>query len=526
MENIKCYETARFDFSLGSTAIIGKNGSGKTTIIEAIAWALFDVLDYRRDDFVSRGKKRGRVKVIFESASDQRDYQVTRDTAGAYYVYDPVLDLRPAERKEDVLRFLTRHLGFEPGTDIGAIFRQAIGVAQGNFTSIFLATPSERKRVFDSLLKVEEYTKAAENLLSTTRWVESQLYRIGQEIARREASLEHLSRIGIEINQLENEVKAAGNESASLTNQLVELESKLRSDEELEKVLSETQNKISLLTEALKRETERLQEAENNLAEALKAKEIIVETQESAQKYKEAELRLADLENLRQNREKLRIDLAKTDAALSSVKNDKSRIQEEIEKIHLARKKIAELEPLAKIEADLTEHYNKLNEQSAPLEALQKIAADTNRKILALRNEFKQVKKRIDEIKALTADALSLQSLRDSESEIAKKIGIITGRIERDKKFREEIRGGLCPILSEKCLNLKPGQTLDQFLDDESSELFSELESLQAENKKIHSAIARALEIENQRLTLPQLEVRLDEIKAEGEKLKLELENL
>ena len=32
---------------------LGANGAGKTTILESIAWALFDHLDYNRDDFIN-----------------------------------------------------------------------------------------------------------------------------------------------------------------------------------------------------------------------------------------------------------------------------------------------------------------------------------------------------------------------------------------------------------------------------------------------------------------------------------------
>jgi len=51
LKNIKNHSEAEFTFQPGVIAICGPNGSGKTTILEAIAWALFDHLDYKRDDF-------------------------------------------------------------------------------------------------------------------------------------------------------------------------------------------------------------------------------------------------------------------------------------------------------------------------------------------------------------------------------------------------------------------------------------------------------------------------------------------
>ena len=101
LENIKSHESASFEFSRGTTAITGENGAGKTTIIEAIAWVLFDLLDYKKEDFVRRGAKKGWARVTFESGLDEREYVVFRDTAAGYNVTDPRLDTRIADKKEE-----------------------------------------------------------------------------------------------------------------------------------------------------------------------------------------------------------------------------------------------------------------------------------------------------------------------------------------------------------------------------------------------------------------------------------------
>src|SRR3954447_26728152 len=104
LEDIKSYENAVFEFQRGTTAITGANGAGKTTIIEAVAWTLFDLLDYKKDDFVRRGAKKGVARVTFESGLDGREYLVYRDTATGYYVYDIQLKNRIADKKEEVSR--------------------------------------------------------------------------------------------------------------------------------------------------------------------------------------------------------------------------------------------------------------------------------------------------------------------------------------------------------------------------------------------------------------------------------------
>src|SRR3954454_3906849 len=185
-ENSKSHTQATVEFTRGTTAITDENGAGNTTIIEAIAWVLFDLLDYKKEDFVRRGAKKGIVRVWFESGLDERVYIVYRDSGAGYNVTDPRLNTRIADKKDEVVRFLWQHLGLEPGTDLRSLFRQAIGVPQGTFTAIFLEGATERKVAFDRLLKVEEYRQAADKLRETKRYLEMATATIRENIARAE----------------------------------------------------------------------------------------------------------------------------------------------------------------------------------------------------------------------------------------------------------------------------------------------------------------------------------------------------
>jgi exonuclease SbcC len=203
LKNIKSHVDSLYRFGKGTTAITGVNGAGKTTILEGIAWALFDVLEYKKGDFIRRGAKKGTVRVTFRSDLDQREYQVYRDTSGGYYLFDPGLNLRLGEKKHDVAALLRQRLGVEPGTDLADLFRHAIGVPQGTFTAAFLDSAAARKAAFDKLLKVEEYRDSAELLLDTARLITDKTRAVGERIAFSEGKLTDFDRLATEHNHLD-----------------------------------------------------------------------------------------------------------------------------------------------------------------------------------------------------------------------------------------------------------------------------------------------------------------------------------
>ncbi|MCG8364246.1 MAG: SMC family ATPase [Pseudanabaenales cyanobacterium] len=194
LKNFKTHRDRQFQFQVGTNAICGENGAGKTSIIEAIAWTLFNYQgDYTKEDLIHNGDGSAQVIVSFISSRDQRTYEVQRCTNRGYTLYDPQLNQRlPYTRvKDEVTPWLRQHLGVAPNTDLAQVFAKTVGVPQGTFTVDFLQTPESRKAVFDSVLKVEEYKAVHKQTNALRRYAEAKVEELEREIARYEEGLQN-----------------------------------------------------------------------------------------------------------------------------------------------------------------------------------------------------------------------------------------------------------------------------------------------------------------------------------------------
>ena len=273
LENVKCYPQATIRFSPGTNTIVGHNGSGKTTILEAIGYALFDHLPYNQADFVREGQRSASVTVDFLSDYDERAYQVMRScgSSNVYRVLDPELAMKICEGKADVMQFLRQHLGIEPDTDPGELFRNAVGVPQGSFTASFLATASARKAVFDPLLKVAEYRRAWERLREPLSLLSQRKSDQSEIISGLKGELNRLPTVQAEANALTTRISNAEVELRVAQTDLATAESARQAMETKRERLLELQRITQIQQQAVAEQERALAAAQQRLTESEEA---------------------------------------------------------------------------------------------------------------------------------------------------------------------------------------------------------------------------------------------------------------
>lgn len=531
LENIKSHAQATFEFQRGTTAITGENGAGKTTIIEAIAWTLFDLLDYKKDDFARRGAKtKGIARVTFESSLDEREYVIYRDTANGYYVFDPQLKTRIAEKKEEVSRFLWQHLGVEAGTDLETLFRRAIGVPQGTFTAIFMETATERKKAFDKLLKVEEYRQGAEKLRETVNFVRNKITDAREKIARAEGELMRLETVENEHQAVAGQIENLSGSIEKLNAEAAERRAAVKSLDEIETKVNELKTRRDRLqSELATAEVVRGQkETETNQARAASEKLKLVEAD-----YKTHVSALAELKNLetqRIERDKIRNQLTKIETQIIGARAEQKGCGDNLRKSLEARSKIAALEPQAREETELKKRLETLRNEQAEARAAHRQIETLENKLKNLRERLTAINHNIKETETKSSGAESSDDLHRRETSVTQEIAKLRAALERDEQFQREIvesllKNHFCPIFSQKCLNLETGKASEIALAAPADESRTQIAALENERKLLSEKLTKSREAEKVAAALPTLRQLKKEVTEEGTRLREEQES-
>ncbi|MDT5270017.1 MAG: repair protein SbcC/Rad50, partial [Acidobacteriota bacterium] len=432
LEQIKSYERGAFAFERGTTAIVGPNGAGKTTILEAIAWTLFDVLDYSKDDFLRRGAKKGSVRVTFQSDLDERRYTVYRDTGSGYYVYDPELKVKLQQGKTDVRKWLDQHLGVEPGTDLRGLFRSAIGVPQGLFTTDFLQTSTDRKKSFDRLLKVEEYRESSDRLRDTVNLIDKRItearIRIGNaegQLARYDAAVEEQRAARARVEELTDSLVALRHETE-------ERERAVNALDEAERRVSESRAVADRLEVERDSAARRLRDLQGGLADARRAAERQRATEADSRVHLEALERLRGLEDERVERDRLRAEGADAARMTASAESDVRRLDDALRRAREAAAALAEIEKDVAAQGELERERERLRDLLAQARAAAERLTHLDRELAALRKSHSELSRRV---RAAEGFAEAQERADKLESE---RLGVETrlSRLEQDLTSR------------------------------------------------------------------------------------------
>lgn len=544
MENFRSHRNTSINFNKGITSIIGQNGSGKSSIFQAMNFALFAPRgnNFRIENLMQQGSASFSVELEFEMMGNS--YLVKR---------------KRFQNKTDDKLYVNGKLNAESASEINkkmeeileidnSVFSNAIYIKQGEIANLIQMTPRDRKEVIGKLLGIEKYEKASEKMNIVKKSYEEMLFKLEGELIQEPEILENLEKLKNEVSEseiLKEEIlkKYENLEKLKLekNSELIQMEEKFAENnhlkENLKDVISEIKN-IHL----------EIQNFKNSLSLVVEESKTLSENEENYKKYLELELNIKELNNklishksdyesynkLKTIEESLIKELNNLEESLKDNKKNpdelKENLKENDEKILILDKikeKIKELEFIEKQIYEIKIHkktvetlFDSVKIYDDSIKTFEELKSKKNSYENLLKEKFDLEKKLQNETEEKTKLISELTDLKKIEE-----------KINLENKFKEKYED-----LSEKIDKLNEIVLKKESKISETKNSKAELEKTKdschvcrskiSEEKKQELLEKYNSEIENEKLSTESLKKQLEIILNKKEQIKVKLNEI
>lgn len=285
LQNIRSYNSEKIEFPRGITLFEGDIGSGKSTILMGIEFALFGLGSQKPEALLSKKANDGSVILNFEVGDKKCEVKRTLRRKGETLSQDPkntylkineeLEPLSPTELKQKVLQILNFNEPGDPRSE-SRIYRYAIFTPQEEMKHI-LYDSSKRLETIRKAFGVEDYKTSIENSREVLRFLHEKMGIFRErykDIDRYESELKEYTE---SVDKIE-----AGNKEAMLQ----------------EKELENQRNRIRIDLDAIrekKQEQKDLESSKKNIEKQIAEK--TVDQDKIAGQIKQTAVELAELED-------------------------------------------------------------------------------------------------------------------------------------------------------------------------------------------------------------------------------------
>jgi DNA repair protein SbcC/Rad50 len=271
IKNIRSYnddaETA-VEFPEGVVLFEGDVGSGKSSILYAVEFALFGTAEVKGSFLLSDGKQSGHVRLKF--SENGRELEVGRGLVRrkenvaqekCYIVEDGKrTDMSPADLKERVIGLMKFNEPSNPRAE-SLVYRFAVFTPQEQMKEIIQKDSEDRLRVLRRVLGISEYQLAAENSGIVEQRIKRDAYglkKASEDLEEKEALASTLSG---EIAHLEKRLPILEDKRSAAEADLADLESRSKDLVSKREAVSNVASKVPTLERSVKMLTTAAKEA-------------------------------------------------------------------------------------------------------------------------------------------------------------------------------------------------------------------------------------------------------------------------
>ncbi|MGC8699928.1 MAG: AAA family ATPase [Candidatus Micrarchaeia archaeon] len=499
LRNWKTHENTKLSFAKGTNVLIGQMGSGKSSVMDAISYALFGV-------FPALQHRRVSASDLIKNIPEQKEFAEVRlglSIGGSSYIIERRIELSGGAsarvlkngnieqtQPQRVNEYIENLLKLDYD-----LFSRAIYSEQNNLDYFLELRSGERKDTIDELLGLDKFALAEDNTISLIHRIEDlakeqesaassfDKKKLEEQIS--EAEIE-IGRIKIEVENLEFKKTELQVKVDELNKLYKELQEKNAKKINLEKELKSSEARIEFLEreakkiESMSLSRERLEEKINEMSEKLKkmnqeakdleekerssnrnAARLESEVKKAEEEIKERDVTLGKMggkkiEDYNARYEEVEKEVEKFEKELAAARAKKEEVEKYIEDLskHISKCPVCERELSEELRLKLLEDKkkivkeaeDKIDEYSKKIpkykEVLKNINAELNSFLLADEKlkGFAGLDEKLAKAKEELKSANELNGIaRKKLEEIRKEIDASTKELTRFEEMRKEL---------------------------------------------------------------------------------------
>ncbi|MGC9149506.1 MAG: AAA family ATPase [Candidatus Micrarchaeia archaeon] len=527
LKNWRSHKETKINFGNGINVIHGIIGSGKSSIMDAISFALFGTFPLlqskkiKLSQLISNFGEDKKALVELEFIEDGKRYVVRREidnnSTSSYLFYNKsLLQTQTNKVTEEIEKILG--INYE-------LFSRAIYSEQNGLEYFLNLSPSQRKSAMDELLGLDKFESARGNIVSIINRLKDEKEKQIEELkGLNEEGLEtELKEIKTKIENLEKEhallledLKKNEIEIKELEREKIEKSNLLQKKQELEKECSVLKGQLS----SIQTQIEKMPKIEKE--KVLKELEKV----EKSEKEKKNEIEIKNKEFLSINKK-----IGEYEEKLRQAEEKKREMEEN-------KNKIKELE-----EKNVEEEYKKIEERSREIKSeISSITGFLKDVEIALQELKKEITKcPICETPLSSSKRKELLEKKEKEREEAnekifskeKELKSVEEELERFKRLKEELELRRNKI---KTLYFEEPSKIEELLkvekekvtkiEEEIKEREKEFEEINKEKNSLENTLRKIEDIENLIKEKNEIEIKLKEKESEIEKIKVKKEDV
>ena len=423
LENFRQHEDSFIEFSDGITIINGTNGSGKSTILEAITWAIYgtDAARGNKDTIkFNKAKARAKVRVELIFGLDDEIFRIERFLDKAeLYIGEEENKAPIVTTQQEVTKYLTDKLGMTKDEFFNTYFT---GQKELNFLGN--QKPLERRKFISKVLNYEKIREIQEQVRTDKNSINNEIIGLKQGIADLDSIQEEKKLAQAELEEIKKIFDLKQKEFSKCTDEITKIEPEWEKIKEIKENFDKNTREIEFLVEKnafIEKNNASLIEKFKNLEEKSK---ILAEISKFEADYKETDLKIKEFEKLQEKETLRQTFLAKIEGLEKEIQ-EKTLQQEEVVKSGKEKRLIVDKIPAIKDEiADLIKKIQEIEMKTASEKKEKEVLIFQNQK------EIEKIQKQLSLIQEKGEEGTCPTCERTLKGEFDKVIGNFKDHID------------------------------------------------------------------------------------------------